>query len=139
MTKSKTLSRSNVAHALSKYIAREGAASILPVQVADGSRPVVLALETDLVSQVLRRVAESHHANVVVGTTQGIAILSFVAADGDDPSRESQTVHDDVDMGMLIASIPTLSDASGSLTIRVHVGDQQADVPAASHRSLQPA
>lgn len=139
MNEPKTLNRSNVAHALSKYIAREGAASILPVQVSDGSRPVVLALETDLVSQVLRQVAETRDANVVVGTTHGIAILSFVAAEGADPALQSQTVHDDVDMSMLIASIPPLSDERGALTIRVHVGDQQADVPTASHRNLQPA
>lgn len=122
--------RANAARVVSKHVAATSAEHALPVQNDDGSRPVVVALDSDLVSEVLRRVSKWGSANVVVDLPGGVVVLGCV-----NNGREltfggdSQTLHEDIDMGMLVDSLDALADASGEFRIKVELGSDPANTP----------
>jgi len=96
----------------------------------DGSVPLLIALGVDRVSDVIARItAQGGRSNVIVAFDHGFSVLSFEpdpdgAAAGAPP--DCQAVHQDIEMGMLVADIQVRPGGSGRY--RIHVNDLSTSV-----------
>lgn len=97
--------RADLMKRVGRAMALPPAQSGLSVTRSDGTRPVVGALASDLVVDVLRRVHESGGAaNVVVAEGPRIVVLAM-REDGEQPSAQDAVVHRNVTMAMLLAPV----------------------------------
>ena len=93
-----------------EIVRRAGRAMVLPaeqnalrVKRADGVRPIVPALDDDLVSDVIEWVRRAGGAaNVVMADGPGLVVLQ-VRQDSGEPAGVDAAIHPDTRMGMLLA------------------------------------
>lgn len=115
----------------------------LPVAESDGDRPLVVCLESDRVSDAVRRVeAIGGRANVVVADTEGFVIVAMerTPLPGDAfraPRSQKGTyvIHEDITMGMLIAATEPSSGQSAT-EFQIAMRGVEASVPSV-HRVPQ--
>lgn len=74
----------------------------LPVQLPDGSFPVVVALPTDTLSQVQELVARSGSANVFVAYDDRMTVIAFRAGAAETPAEFTVNVNPGSDADMLV-------------------------------------
>lgn len=77
---------------------------VLPVQLPDGSKPVVIALPHDSLSEIESKVAHYGSASVIVAYSDHMSIIAFEKTTGElfSTSASGATVHGDSDIDMLI-------------------------------------
>ncbi|TWX37137.1 hypothetical protein ES689_10670 [Frigoribacterium sp. ACAM 257] len=121
----------------------QGAGPLLRVTADDGTRPVVVAFDHELVSDVLNRVSWSGgYANLFVIAGEGKMIRASVvppSASLDEGAAESLglgAVHDDSTIGMLMANVSTARDG---LTVQVRLPRNAADLSSISAPEPVPA
>ena len=103
--------RNEILRKVMRNVALKNKAKELPVCLKDGTRPIVVALEHDLLSEVMHRVqASGGDANVFVQMDDGnIALASVYLASGRSrrvrkaESLGPQPVHSDIEVGMFVA------------------------------------
>lgn len=122
--------RADAGRVVSKLAATTSAEHALPVQIEDGSRPLVVALDSDLVSDVLHRVSKWGSANVAVDFPDSVVVLACINnGHGLTFGGDSQTLHQSIDMSMLVDSLHTLGDKDGALRVNVAVGSSNTSAP----------
>lgn len=100
------------------------------VRREDGSVPLLIALGVDRVSDVIARItAQGGRSNVIVAFDHGFCVMAFEPdpageATGEPP--DCQAVHQDIEMGMLVADIQVRPGGAGRY--RIHVNDVSTSV-----------
>lgn len=110
----------------------------LPISLKDGSRPIVVALDDELLSAVVRRVNVSGGAaNTFVELKNGrVMLLSVTRGSRDDSDAEvfsEQPMHESVTIGMMAEYV---SHAPEGVIVTVHLTRLGAEVQYVDSREL---
>jgi hypothetical protein len=103
--------RSQVLRRLMRHMAVDDGARDLPVTLADGTKPIVVALEHERLSEVMHRVHDSgKSANVFVAMDDGLIVRAEVhlSEKGMTPVSSAENlgpepIHSDIEIGMFVA------------------------------------
>jgi len=135
--------RDKIAGAIMRAAALDGVSELLTVTADDGTRPIVVAFDHELVSDVLHRVSwTGGYANLFVVDldvkTMDVASVMPPAASLDAGAAEvlrPGAVHGDATIGMLLTTVGTAEDG---LTVQVRLPSNRADVGLVSERQAVP-
>lgn len=95
-------SRSLATRRVMKTIARRVADQPLPVRLADGTSPVVVALPEDQLVDIGDQVKRlGGHANVFVALGDGLALIDFIVENGE-TQPSAQPAHEATSMAMYV-------------------------------------
>ncbi|MDT3331388.1 hypothetical protein Q9S78_11985 [Microbacterium sp. KSW-18] len=111
-------SRSLATRRVMKTVARRALQDPLPVQAADGSFPIYVALEDDNLIDVGRHVREYHNgrANVFVTFADHMVMVDF-RVDPTKPGEDAQPAHAHTSMAMYVAYLRLHPGTPASVTV----------------------
>jgi len=122
--KTGTISRDAATRRVMKAVAHTFSHEPLPFALEDGTRPVVVALANDYISDIVGRVASmGGEANVAVAFSGHFQTIIFSKTTSD--SQHVMEINQDLSMGMFLIK---LSNNPGK-TVRLRFRDVDADVP----------
>lgn len=135
--------RDKIAGAIMRATALDGIGELLTVTADDGTRPIVVAFDHELVSDVLHRVSwTGGYANLFVVDVEvnSMMVASVIPPEASLDEAAPETlrpgaVHGDATIGMLLVAVET---APEGMTIQVRLPTNRADVGLVGERQAIP-
>lgn len=114
MKNDRTIATRRVMKTLARYVSMRS----LPIRLADGTSPVVVALPGDSVESLVEQIRTAGgQANVLVAFPEHIMLVGLGDAASTQPIQDYAEVHRLSDVGMLLEWMKTLPESGGAFNV----------------------